>query len=187
MYLNNISSMKEILICLIVSISIILLIYLGCHTIASVIMGLVIVISVSLNIILTTQQKNDAICKLKKCQEEDFVDKPWGGYRNVADGDGYKIKILVLNPNEATSLQSHKHRIEVWTIAKGTAIVLYGNSDGNKEFVLKQGDTVKILSGYKHRITNHSKEDILVITEVWLGNILEEEDIIRYEDRYGRT
>ena len=182
---NNMPSIKEVLIFSITVFSIILLIYFGCHTIASVIIGILLVIGASRNIILTRQVEHDTRCKLRK--SKDFVDKPWGGYRNVADGGGYKIKILVLLPNESTSLQSHEHRIEVWTIAKGTAIVIYGNSHGNKEFVLKDGDTVKILAGYKHRITNHSEEDPLIITEVWLGNILDEEDITRYEDKYGRV
>lgn len=182
---NNMPSMKEVLIFSMTLFSIILLVYFGCHTIASIIIGILLVIGASRNIILTRQIDNNTTCNIRN--SKDFVDKPWGGYRNVAEGGGYKIKILVLLPNEATSLQSHEHRKEVWTIAKGTAIITYGNSDGNKEFVLKQGDTVKILAGYKHRITNYSAEDPLIITEVWLGDILDEEDIIRYEDKYGRA
>ncbi len=119
--------------------------------------------------------------KSKKHKSE-FVDKPWGGYRNVADGDGYKIKVLVITGGNATSLQSHKHRDEVWTIAKGEAKLTYGET----EFILRQGDTVRILTGFKHRIVNDG-EDPLVMTEVWLGDTLDEEDIIRYEDRYGRV
>lgn len=117
-----------------------------------------------------------------KRHKTEFIDTPWGGYRNVAEGDGYKIKVLVILGGEATSLQSHKHRDEIWTIAKGNVKIIYGD----KEFVMKTGETVKILSGLKHRITNDG-EDPIVITEVWLGDILEEEDIIRYEDRYGRV
>ncbi len=110
------------------------------------------------------------------------VKKPWGRYRNICKGDGYQIKILVIKENEATSLQSHKHRNEIWVVTQGDALITYGD----KEFKLKCGDTVKILSGFKHRITNIG-QDPLVITEVWLGDTLDEEDIIRHEDRYGRV
>lgn len=115
-------------------------------------------------------------------RKNEFVDTPWGGYRNVAEGEGYKIKVLVIVGGESTSLQSHKHRNEIWTISKGTARIQYED----KEFIMVTGETVKILSGLKHRITNDG-EDPIVITEVWLGSVLEEEDIIRFEDRYGRV
>ncbi len=125
-----------------------------------------------------------------KSNKSEFVDTPWGGYRNVAQGDGYKIKILVITGGQATSLQSHKHRNEIWTVSKGTARVTYGNdkylSGYDATFDMATGSTIKILSGFKHRIVNNG-EDPIVITEVWLGDILEEEDIIRYEDRYGRV
>lgn len=112
----------------------------------------------------------------------EYVDKPWGGYRNVADGDEYKIKILVIQPNEALSLQSHEHRNESWVIAQGEATVEYGSLG---PFDLTVGDNLKVLAGYKHRVTNNSDVP-LVIAEVWYGKILDEGDIIRYEDRYGR-
>ncbi len=125
-----------------------------------------------------------------KRHKTEFVDTPRGGYRNVAQGDGYKIKILIIMGGEATSLQSHKHRNEIWTVSKGTARVTYGNdkylSGYDATFDMATGSTIKILSGFKHRIVNNG-EDPIVITEVWLGDILEEEDIIRYEDRYGRV
>jgi mannose-6-phosphate isomerase-like protein (cupin superfamily) len=116
------------------------------------------------------------------------VEKPWGGYRDVADNpkqegiDNYKVKILCVKPDECTSLQSHEHRKEVWVVAHGTATVDYGN----KEFILKTGDTIKILEGYKHRI-NNNHDEMLVIVEVWFGKHLSEDDITRYEDKYGRS
>ena len=115
------------------------------------------------------------------------VKKPWGGYRNVADGPRYKIKILVVMPNEAISLQSHKYRREIWTITQGEGAVEYGVSLNNlKDFKLKVGDTLNVLEGAMHRITNNGDVP-LVITEVWLGETLLEDDITRYEDRYGRV
>lgn len=110
-------------------------------------------------------------------------DTEWGGYRNVADspshleGTKYKVKMLVVEEGQSTSLQSHEHRKEVWVIANGVATVTYGD----KEFILKEGDTIKILEGYKHRITNNGDE-MLVVVDVWYGNHLDENDITRYDE-----
>jgi mannose-1-phosphate guanylyltransferase len=109
------------------------------------------------------------------------VEKPWGGYRNIAEHDGYKVKMLVISPDECTSLQSHEHRKEVWVVAKGVASIEYEHT----QFELQTGETLKVLAGYKHRITNNTIEP-LVLVEVWYGKILDENDITRYEDKYGR-
>jgi mannose-6-phosphate isomerase-like protein (cupin superfamily) len=114
-------------------------------------------------------------------QIKEHYEKPWGGYRNIADDDEYRVKMLVVNPDECTSLQSHKHRNEVWVIAKGVATVTYGE----QVFDMKVGDTVKIIDKIQHRISNNTLEP-LVIVELWYGKELSEDDITRYDDKYGR-
>ena len=110
------------------------------------------------------------------------VFRPWGFYTVIAQGNGFQTKIIHVNPGQKLSLQSHNHRSEHWVILNGTAkVILEG-----KELILSPGHSVDIPVKAIHSLQNPYKEDVEVI-EVQKGDILLEEDIIRYEDMYGRV
>lgn len=110
------------------------------------------------------------------------VFRPWGFYTVIAQGNGFQTKIIHVNPGQKLSLQSHNHRSEHWVILNGTAkVILEG-----KELTLSPGHSVDIPVKAIHSLQNPFKEDVEVI-EVQKGDILLEEDIIRYEDMYGRV
>lgn len=107
--------------------------------------------------------------------------RPWGTWQVTNTGQGYIEKIIVVNPGGILSLQSHEHRQELWTIISGEAEVTL-NDDVIR---LMPGEKIHIPQGAKHRIANHGKT-YLVFHEYQIGTILDEQDIIRYEDKYGR-
>jgi len=109
------------------------------------------------------------------------IDKPWGSYKTFEKGEGYLLKRMIVLPDETLSLQSHKHRSEYWFVAEGSATV---ECDGVITTVEKH-ESFFIPLGSKHRVSNLSKE-ILKVIEVQIGDILSEEDITRYEDKYER-
>jgi mannose-1-phosphate guanylyltransferase / mannose-6-phosphate isomerase len=109
------------------------------------------------------------------------VKKPWGSYTVLDSGPDFLLKRIEVLPGEALSLQSHQHRSEHWTVASGSAKV-----DRDEETLhLKVNESVTIPKNAKHRLTNPGSE-LLIIFEIQFGNILDENDIMRYEDRYGR-
>ena len=109
--------------------------------------------------------------------------RPWGWYMCI-DGDdfsGYKVKKIGVEPNKKLSLQSHNHRAEFWVIIKGTAKVQVG-----KDFhILHPKQSVYIPTGALHRMENIGDEMVEFI-ETQIGDYLGEDDIIRYEDDFGR-
>ncbi len=110
------------------------------------------------------------------------VYRPWGFYTVIAQGQGFLTKIIHVNPGQKLSVQSHNFRSEHWVILSGTAkVVLEG-----KELILSPGHSVDIPLKAIHSLQNPYKEDIEII-EVQKGDPLIEEDIIRYEDMYGRV
>ena len=109
------------------------------------------------------------------------VDKPWGSYKTFEKGEGYLLKRMTVLPDEILSLQSHNHRNEHWFVAEGVATV---ECDGEVKTV-QQYESFYIPLGSKHRLSNLSN-NILKVVEVQIGEILSEEDIVRYEDRYER-
>lgn len=109
--------------------------------------------------------------------------RPWGSFEILAEGQGYKVKKITVNPGQRLSLQSHKHRKEIWTIYKGAGRY---DSGGKGIQHLYEGSTMNIAKNQKHRIWNALDWD-LVIIEVQVGDYLGEDDIIRYEDDYGRV
>lgn len=110
------------------------------------------------------------------------VYRPWGFYTVIAQGNGFQSKILHVNPGQKLSIQSHNHRSEHWVVLNGTAkVVLEG-----KELILSPGHSVDIPVKAIHSLQNPYEEDVEVI-EVQKGDILLEDDIIRYEDMYGRV
>lgn len=110
------------------------------------------------------------------------VIKPWGSYKILGEGYGWKTKSLTISPMQRLSLQAHKYREEHWLVVSGVATIKLGD----KEFDAGPGETILIPAGASHRISNTATDEVLII-ETQLGSYLEEDDIIRYEDDYGRA
>ena len=108
--------------------------------------------------------------------------RPWGTWEVLDAGDGFCVKRICVTPGNILSLQSHHHRAEHWIIVKGEAVVTLGDN----KLVKKANESVYIPAETKHRIQNDSKENMEFI-EVQTGSILDENDIVRYEDSYGRV
>ncbi len=110
------------------------------------------------------------------------VYRPWGYYTVLAQGRGFLTKMIQVNPGQKLSVQSHNHRSEHWVVLEGMAkVVLEG-----KEHILSPGHSIDIDVKEIHSLQNPYK-DVLKIIEVQKGELLIEEDIIRYEDMYGRV
>lgn len=111
-----------------------------------------------------------------------LVKRPWGSYESLAAGPGFKVKHLIVNPGAALSLQKHMRRDEHWTVVRGRGVI----TRDAREFTLGVNESTMIPLGSKHRIRNEGDEPVEII-EVQLGDYLGEDDIVRYEDRYGRV
>ena len=109
------------------------------------------------------------------------VKKPWGSYTVLDSGPSYLLKRIEVLPGEALSLQSHQHRSEYWTVVSGSAQVVLDE----ETLQLKVNDSITIPKNTKHRLEN-SSSDPLIIIEIQFGHLLDENDISRFEDRYGR-
>lgn len=108
--------------------------------------------------------------------------KPWGFYKSTLLAQHVQSKIITIFPQEELSLQKHKRREEHWIVIKGEGNIIL------EETILKveQGRYIYIPKGCKHKVINSSKVDNLIFAEVQLGEYFGEDDIIRYEDKYGR-
>jgi mannose-1-phosphate guanylyltransferase/mannose-6-phosphate isomerase len=114
------------------------------------------------------------------------VHRPWGSYTNLEYGKGYRIKRITVKPGESLSLQMHHHRNEHWIVVKGTAKVILGDRNGTlKEFYVHENESIYVSKTTKHRLVNPGKISLEVI-EVQTGEYLEEDDIIRFQDKYRR-
>ncbi|MFT0521187.1 mannose-1-phosphate guanylyltransferase/mannose-6-phosphate isomerase [Pseudomonas faucium] len=109
------------------------------------------------------------------------VHRPWGTYTTLEEGERFKIKRIVVKPKASLSLQMHHHRSEHWIVVSGMAVVV--NDD--QELMLNTNESTFIRAGHKHRLQNPGVID-LVLIEVQSGDYLGEDDIIRFEDNYGR-
>lgn len=109
------------------------------------------------------------------------VYRPWGYYESLNKNDHYQIKHIVVKPGAKLSLQMHEHRSEHWVIIRGVATV----TRGEERFDLTENESIYIPVRVKHRIENNMKEPLHII-EVQTGSYLGEDDIIRFEDIYGR-
>ena len=110
-----------------------------------------------------------------------IVLKPWGSYQVIEEGEKYIVKKIIVKPGSKLSLQSHKHRSEHWFVDQGEAEVTIEDDVR----VLYSNEYIFIPLQAKHRLANNCSEDLIVI-EIWYGDNLDEEDIIRYEDIYKR-
>jgi mannose-1-phosphate guanylyltransferase/mannose-6-phosphate isomerase len=135
-----------------------------------------------------TQDVKLVVEHLKKNNRSEYmfhkkVFRPWGWYINVEGDDynGFKIKRIAVYPGKRLSLQSHNHRSEHWVIVKGNAKVQVGND----VVILNADQNIYIPIKTLHRIENIGDE-LLEFTETQIGSYLGEDDIIRYEDDFGR-
>lgn len=122
------------------------------------------------------------INKLCKGFLSEYAERPWGDYVSTFAVDGFKTKVLVVKAKQRLSLQSHNHRQEMWSVIAGEGICTVDE----KQITVAKDSFVVIPQGAKHRIENSSTSDDLVISEVQVGDYLSEDDIVRYEDDYGR-
>jgi mannose-1-phosphate guanylyltransferase / mannose-6-phosphate isomerase len=109
------------------------------------------------------------------------VFRPWGSYDSIDNGERFQVKRLVVRPGGVLSLQMHHHRAEHWVVVSGTARI----TRGEETFLLEENQSTYIPVGVRHRIENPGRIALHII-EVQSGSYLGEDDIVRYEDRYGR-
>ncbi|MEA1937659.1 MAG: phosphomannose isomerase type II C-terminal cupin domain [Pseudomonadota bacterium] len=107
--------------------------------------------------------------------------RPWGGFASLAKDCTWQVKILSVSPGGCLSLQSHEHRDEHWIVVEGQATVTIDD----KVFRLDPNETVFIPAKARHRLENETDAPVAVI-EVQYGDYLGEDDIVRYDDVYGR-
>ena len=118
----------------------------------------------------------------KEVEHHTLVHRPWGTYRSLSIADGHQVKHIVVNPGAQLSLQLHHHRDEHWTVIKGEGLVTLGDD----EILLKENQSTFIPKLMKHRLTNPGDTPVEII-EVQVGGYLGEDDIVRFEDNYGRA
>ncbi|MBA2689535.1 MAG: mannose-1-phosphate guanylyltransferase/mannose-6-phosphate isomerase [Burkholderiales bacterium] len=110
------------------------------------------------------------------------VARPWGSYTILEEGRGYKIKRIVVNPGGKLSMQMHHHRSEHWVVIAGTARIV----NGEQETYLEENQSTYIPKTFRHRLENPGKIPLQII-EIQSGAYLEEDDIVRFGDIYGRS
>ena len=110
------------------------------------------------------------------------VYRPWGSYESLVVGDLFQVKRIIVKPGERLSLQMHHHRAEHWIVVKGTAEVVRGE----ETLILSEDQSTYIPLGTKHRLSNPGVIPLELI-EVQTGSYLGEDDIVRFEDVYGRS
>lgn len=135
----------------------------------------------------SSQKVKEIVSLLKKKKDEraiyhQTVYRPWGSYTVLESSERHKIKNITVIPERRLSLQLHHHRSEHWVVVKGMATV---QVDG-KEFFLSPGESTFIKGGVKHRLSNPGKIPLEII-EVQLGDSVDEDDIVRFDDEYGRA
>ncbi len=133
------------------------------------------------------QDVKQVYAKLKSMGHESHrlhrtVHRPWGTYTVLEEGPGFKIKRIEVRAGASLSLQMHHHRSEHWVVVSGTASVV----NGDRQVTIHANESTYIPAGNKHRLSNATGAP-LVIIEVQSGGYLGEDDIVRFEDRYGRS
>lgn len=118
----------------------------------------------------------------KEVEERKTVFRPWGRYTVLAEGDGYKVKRITVNPGAQLSLQLHYHRSEHWTVISGTGRLILDD----KEVFFRENESTYIPIGVRHRLENSGQLPLSII-EVQNGKYLGEDDIVRFDDVYGRN
>ncbi len=134
-----------------------------------------------------SQDVKRVVAELQKSERDEHafhrkVHRPWGWYDSVDEGAGFKVKRIQVKPGASLSLQKHHHRAEHWIVVKGTAEI----TNGEKVLTLSENQSTYIPLGELHRLANPGSIPLEII-EVQSGGYLGEDDIVRFEDRYGRT
>lgn len=119
----------------------------------------------------------------ERAADDEIYHRPWGFYKTAILNDYFRSKVISLKPKGRLSLQSHGHREEYWIVVHGEGLVQIEGSFLD----VRCGSMLFIPKGAKHRLTNISATESLIITEVQIGEYLGEDDITRYEDEYGRV
>ncbi len=117
----------------------------------------------------------------KEIEFHTVVQRPWGSFEALAAGSRYQVKRIIVKPGQSLSLQKHAHRAEHWVVVSGSATV----TRGEETFQMHENESVYIPLGMMHRLSNTGDGNLEII-EVKTGSYLGEDDIIRYEDLYGR-
>lgn len=133
------------------------------------------------------QQVKDVVARLKESSRGEAVlhrkvYRPWGAYDSIDMADRFQVKRITVKPGAALSLQMHHHRAEHWVVVSGTARV----TRGDEVFLLGENESTFIPMGTRHRLENPGKLPLELI-EVQSGSYLGEDDIVRFEDVYGRS
>ena len=132
------------------------------------------------------QEVKQLVDQLKASQRDEYVShrevfRPWGSYESVEQGDRYQVNRIRVKPGERLSLQMHHHRAEHWIVVRGTAEV----TRGEETFMLGENESTYIPLGTTHRLANPGRLPLELI-EVQVGAYLGEDDIVRFQDEYGR-
>ena len=150
-----------------------------------------IVIQTSDAVLVADKKKSEDVSKIvdslinNKREEPTFhrkVSRPWGTFDSIDESDHFKVKRLVVYPGAKLSVQMHHRREEFWVVVTGIAKV----TRGEEVLTLGQGDTVHIPVRMKHALENPG-DSLLEVIEVQIGDYLGEDDIVRFDDRYGRA
>lgn len=133
------------------------------------------------------QEVKSIVAKLKSVDRSEWkihreVYRPWGKYDSIDNGKRYQVKRITVKPEEKLSLQMHHHRAEHWVVVSGTAKVTIGD----KSQLVTENESIYIPIGVTHSLENPGKLSLEMI-EVQSGSYLGEDDIVRFEDRYGRA
>ena len=146
-------------------------------------------------VLVTTRERSGAVKELAAAIAArpeavfgDFVRhyRPWGHYQSLDQGPRHQVKRIVVEPGQRLSLQKHAHRAEHWTVVDGIAEITVGpEMDKLEVLTVKPGEHVHIPRGHIHRMANRGETPMTLI-EVQSGDYLGEDDIVRYEDDYGR-
>jgi len=133
-----------------------------------------------------TQKVKEVVNILKKrdkklIETHTVVHRPWGSYEVLQEGNGYKIKKIIVKPGKKLSLQKHFHRNEHWIVVSGTATVIVEN----KTYLVRPNESTYIKMGEIHRLSNKGKIPVILI-EAQVGEYTNEDDIVRIKDDYNR-
>ena len=134
-----------------------------------------------------TQDVKQIVAKLRQSghtltQTHRKTHRPWGWYDVIDQGDRFQVKRIVVHPGASLGLQTHQHCAEHWVVVKGEAEVTHGE----RNFSLKENESTYIPSGHKYRLRNVGAQPLEII-EVQSGSYPGEDDIVRFDDIYGRV
>jgi len=150
----------------------------------------IIVVDTPDALLITRKGKSEQVKKvvdiLKEKRRQEYythkaVKRPWGGYTVLDTGCGFKVKLVEIKPGHSLSLQFHKKRSEHWVVVEGKAVVI----KGRKRYTLSANESTYIPCGCAHRLMNPCAQPLKII-EVQAGGYLEEDDIVRIKDDFGR-